>query len=90
MQAIITYPEKKEHIQALKAFLTALSIKFEDEPESNLTTKIKQEKEKKIDGEIEIYNPEFLAKIKKSRKDYKDGNFITVEKQNFKTFLGIE
>lgn len=29
MQAIITYPEKKEEIKALKAFLKALKIKFE-------------------------------------------------------------
>lgn len=31
MQAIITYPEKKEDIQALKAFLKALKIKFKEE-----------------------------------------------------------
>ena len=29
MQAIITYPEKKEEIKALTAFLKALKIKFE-------------------------------------------------------------
>ena len=29
MQAIISYPQKKEEIQALKAFLKALKIKFE-------------------------------------------------------------
>jgi hypothetical protein len=37
-----------------------------------------------------LYNPEFVAKIQKSRQDYKDGNFVTVEKDNFKTFLGLE
>ena len=36
------------------------------------------------------YNPEFIAKIQKSHQDYKDGNFVTVEKENFKTFLGLE
>jgi adenylate kinase family enzyme len=36
------------------------------------------------------YNPEFIAKIKKSRQDYEDGKFVTVEKENFKSFLGIE
>ncbi len=36
------------------------------------------------------YNPEFVAKIQKSRQDYKEGNFVTVEKENLKSFLGLE
>jgi hypothetical protein len=36
------------------------------------------------------YNPQYVAKIKKSRQEYKDGNFITVEKENLKSFLGLE
>lgn len=36
------------------------------------------------------YNPEYVAKIKKSRQEYKDGNFVTVEKENLKSFLGLE
>jgi aspartate ammonia-lyase len=36
------------------------------------------------------YNPEFVAKIQKGRQDYKDGNFVTVGKENFKAFLGLE
>jgi hypothetical protein len=36
------------------------------------------------------YNPEYVAKIKKSRQEYKAGNFITVEKENLKSFLGLE
>ncbi|MEA5260362.1 hypothetical protein VB264_21360 [Arcicella aquatica] len=36
------------------------------------------------------YNPEFVDKIKQSRQEYKDGNFISVEKENLKDFLGIE
>ncbi|CAN1564052.1 hypothetical protein MCERE19_02804 [Spirosomataceae bacterium] len=35
MHAIISYPEKKEDIDALKAFLKALKIKFEDREVSN-------------------------------------------------------
>lgn len=35
MHAIISYPEKKEDINALKAFLKALKIKFEDREVSN-------------------------------------------------------
>jgi flagellar motor component MotA len=36
------------------------------------------------------YKPEYVAKIKKSRQEYKDGNFVTVEKKNLKSFLGLE
>ncbi len=36
------------------------------------------------------YNPEFVAKIQKSQQEYKEGKFVTVEKENFKAFLGIE
>jgi len=35
------------------------------------------------------YNPEFVAKIQKGRQVYKDGNFVTLEKENFKPFLGM-
>lgn len=36
------------------------------------------------------YDPEFVSKVKKSRQEYKDGNFVTVEKREIKSFLGIE
>ncbi|TDB59113.1 DUF2683 family protein [Arundinibacter roseus] len=36
------------------------------------------------------YNSEFVAKIQKSRQEYADGNFVTVEKENFKAFLDIQ
>ncbi len=36
------------------------------------------------------YNPEFVDKIKNSQREYKEGHFVTVEKENFKSFLGIE
>ncbi len=38
----------------------------------------------------ELYNPEFVAKIKKSKQQHRDGNFVTVERENFKFFLGLE
>lgn len=77
MNAInITYTSDESQIKAVKAFLKALKIQFEITKES-----------KKIS---ESYNPEFVAKIEKSKQDYKDGNFITVEKDDFKKFLGLE
>jgi len=57
METIISYPEKKEHIEALKAFLTALRIKFEDVPNYNLKAKIKEARQEKLDGELKQLNP---------------------------------
>jgi hypothetical protein len=36
------------------------------------------------------YDPEFVAKIKESREQYKKGEFISVEKKDIKSFLGLE
>jgi len=32
------------------------------------------------------YNPEFVAKIKNSRQEHKEGDYVTVEKEDFITF----
>jgi hypothetical protein len=63
---IIAYPTTTEQVNALKAVVKALKIKFKE---------TKQEKP---------YNPEFVAKIEKSRQDYKDGKgtVMTVEELN--------
>ena len=63
---IIAYPTTTEQINALKAVVKALKIKFEVR---------KQEKP---------YDPEFVAKIQKSRQDYKEGKgtVMTVEELN--------
>jgi hypothetical protein len=36
------------------------------------------------------YNPEFLAKIEKSRKQFEDGEFVSVEKDQLEEFLGLK
>ena len=36
------------------------------------------------------YNPEFVAKIRQSRQQAKDGKVTRVEKENLSQFLGIE
>lgn len=53
MQAIITYPEKKEEIQALKAFLKALKIKFEYKETVNddFAQKIEESQKQAANGE---------------------------------------
>lgn len=68
---IIALPETTEQLDALKAFMQALKIKFE------------------VAGE-EAYNPDFVAKIQESRQQYKKGEFVSVEKKDIKTFLGLE
>ena len=62
MRAIITYPEKKEHTQALKAFLTALSIRFEYKSDSSLTVKIKEARQEKSNGELKQIDPKNVWK----------------------------
>lgn len=47
--------------------------------------KIKFEVSKK-----EGYNPDFVAKIEESRQQYKKGEFVSVEKKDIKSFLGLE
>ncbi len=71
---IIAYTNDATHIEAVKALFKALKVKFE------LT------KEKK---EVN-YNPEFVAKIKKSKEDYLEGRYRTVKISELDTFLGIE
>lgn len=36
------------------------------------------------------YDPEFVAKVKESREQYKKGEFKSVEKKDIKSFLGLE
>jgi hypothetical protein len=67
----IAHPKTTEQVNALKAFMQALKIKFEVSKE-------------------ESYNVEFVAKIKESREQYKKGEFISVEKKDIKSFLGLE
>ncbi|MBX3162916.1 MAG: hypothetical protein KF900_00390 [Bacteroidetes bacterium] len=36
------------------------------------------------------YNPDFVAKIHKSKQQHENGEFVSVEKKNLKNFLGLE
>jgi len=35
------------------------------------------------------YDPEFVAKIKESEKEFEEGNYTTVDKKDLKNFLGL-
>ncbi|ELR68343.1 hypothetical protein C900_00514 [Fulvivirga imtechensis AK7] len=41
------------------------------------------------DSKESPYDPEFVAKIEESREQYKKGEFISVEKKDIKSFLGL-
>ena len=64
------YTEDASQIEAVKAFMKALKIKFEISKDSP-------------------YNPEFVAKIEKSKQQALDGKVTRVEKENLKEFLGL-
>ncbi|WP_373492920.1 DUF2683 family protein [Aquiflexum sp.] len=36
------------------------------------------------------YDPEFVAEIDESREQYKKGEFISVNKKNIKSYLGLK
>ncbi|MCF8259214.1 MAG: hypothetical protein K9J12_00430 [Melioribacteraceae bacterium] len=68
---VIAHPKTTEQVNALKAFMQALKIKFE------------------ISSKESTYNPEFVAKIKKSEQEFEEGNFKRVEKKDLHKFLGV-
>ncbi len=72
MQAInfTAYTEDASQIEAVKAFMKALKIKFE------------------VSKDLP-YNPEFVAKIEKSKQEFKDGKSIRVKKEDLQSFLGL-
>lgn len=37
-----------------------------------------------------LYNPEFVAKVSKSKKEFEDGNFTRVAKKDLQKFLGLK
>ncbi len=40
-------------------------------------------------GTDKFYNPDFVAKIQQSQREFEDGNFTRVEKEDLKEFLGL-
>ncbi len=66
----IAHPKTEEQVNALKAFMQALKIKFEISKDSP-------------------YNPDFVAKIKQSEKEFEKGDFKRVEKKDLHNLLGM-
>ncbi len=64
---ITAFTQDISQIDAIKAFMKALKIKFEiaEKP----------------------YNPEFVAKIKRSEDDFKNGKFTTVKVEDLSKYI---
>ena len=67
----IVHPANEEQVNALKAFVKALKIKFE------VTTE-------------KAYNADFVEKIQNSKKEFEEGKFKRVEKDDLQQFLGLK
>lgn len=35
------------------------------------------------------YNPDFVAKVRKSEQEFEEGNFISLKQEDIKQFLGL-
>lgn len=71
--------------------MTTFTIHTEDKEQSNaLKAVLKALKIKfEINKENKPYNPEFVAKIKESKKQHENGDYTTVKKEDLRTFLGL-
>lgn len=68
MTKITVHPEDASQIEAVKAIMKALKIKFE----------VSKEKP---------YNPDFVAKIKHSEEDFKNGKFTSVKVEDLGKYI---
>jgi hypothetical protein len=71
MTTFTIHTEDKEQLNALKAFMKALKIKFE------------------MSNDDKPYNPDFVAKIEKSKKQIQEGKFTRVDINDLDKFLGL-
>ena len=66
MDAIIVHPKNKEQFSALEIILNAMEVPFE-----------KSKAVKKSP-----YNPDFVAKIKRSEKNFSEGKYTTIKMED--------
>ncbi|WP_236973715.1 DUF2683 family protein [Membranihabitans maritimus] len=86
METLTVHPQNKEQSKAIKAVLKALNIPFEKAgmPKSqNETTKESPSKDSP-------YNPEFVEKIMRSKKQIEKGEFTRVKIEDLDKLLGLE
>ena len=67
MEAIILHPKNKSQLSLLKKLAKEMGVAFET---------------KKQEAEEETYNPQFVAKIMRSRKDFEEGRFTAIKTED--------
>ena len=67
MEAIILHPKNKSQLSLLKKLAKEMGVAFET---------------KKQEAEEETYNPEFVAKIMRPRKDFEEGRFTAIKTED--------
>ena len=67
METIILHPKNKSQLSLLKKLAKEMGVTFET---------------KKQVEEEETYNPEFVAKIMRSKKDFEEGRFTAIKTED--------
>ena len=73
MESLTIHPQNKEQYKAIKAVLEALKIPFEKSEKGNTSSPVKTSFNKGP-TENQRYNPEFVAKIRRSEKQVENGD----------------
>lgn len=66
METILVQPKDKEQFLAFKKFFKSMNVSFV----------VKKEVQEKP------YNPEFVAKILRSQKDFEEGRFVSIKTED--------
>ena len=96
----IIHPETEEQENALKAFVSALKMKFE--VAQGKDSNVKDEESRRRDaqrsdahhgdalhGDALPYDPDFVARVHESQQQAKEGKITRIEKDKLKDFLGL-
>lgn len=67
MEAITLHPKNKSQLSLLKKLAKEMGLAFET---------------KKLVEEEETYNPEFVAKIMRSEKEFEEGRFTAIKTED--------
>lgn len=86
METLTIHPQNKEQSKAIKAVLKALNIPYEKAGLSGFQNDIVD----KSVTEDSPYDPEFVEKIMRSKKQVEEGKFSRIEMEDFEKLLGLE
>lgn len=87
---IFKHSNSTQFKHAMKSETTFIVRPETIEQENALKAFVKALKMKFEIAKDEPYDPDFVAKIQESRKQYQEGNYTRVEKDDLQKFLGLE